>query len=43
MKPITHIYGGNLGRIYFPGASREPVRVKRDPRGLLYISNMHEG
>jgi hypothetical protein len=24
---------------FFSGASREPVRVQRDVRGVLYISN----
>jgi soluble lytic murein transglycosylase-like protein len=40
VKRITQLYGGSLGSSYFfPGASREPVRVQRDSRGVLYISN----
>ena len=39
VKRITEIYGGSLGTNYLPGASREPVRVERDSRGVLYISN----
>jgi len=39
VKRITQLYGGNLGTGYFPGVSREPVRVQRDVRGVLYISN----
>lgn len=40
VKRITQIYGGSLGNNYFfTGASREPVRVQRDVRGVLYISN----
>ena len=40
VKRITQLYGGSLGNNYFlPGASREPVRVQRDVRGVLYISN----
>ena len=39
VKRITNLYGGNLGSNYFAGASREPVRVQRDARGVLYISN----
>jgi soluble lytic murein transglycosylase-like protein len=39
VKRITEIYSGNSGGSYFPGASREPVRVERDSRGVLYISN----
>jgi soluble lytic murein transglycosylase-like protein len=35
---ITQIYSGN-GASYLPGVSHEPVRVQRDSRGLLYISN----
>jgi Transglycosylase SLT domain len=37
VKRITQLYGGNLGSSYFPGTS--PVRVQRDARGVLYISN----
>ncbi len=38
VKRITQLYGGGPG--YFGGASsREPVRVHRDSRGVLYISN----
>lgn len=39
VRRITNLYSGNLGSSYFPGASREPVRVERDSRGVLYISN----
>ena len=39
VKRITQIYSGSLGSSYFPGASHEPVRVERDSRGVLYISN----
>jgi soluble lytic murein transglycosylase-like protein len=39
VRRITSLYGGNLGGSYFGGASREPVRVQRDARGVLYISN----
>lgn len=39
VKRITQIYSGSLGSSYLSGASREPVRVERDSRGVLYISN----
>jgi soluble lytic murein transglycosylase-like protein len=39
VKRITQLYSGSLGSSFFPGASREPVRVQRDVRGVLYISN----
>jgi soluble lytic murein transglycosylase-like protein len=44
VRRITNIYSGNLGSgnlggSYLEGASREPVRVERDSRGVLYISN----
>ena len=40
VKRITQLYGGSMGNNYFlPSASREPVRVQRDVRGVLYISN----
>jgi soluble lytic murein transglycosylase-like protein len=39
VQRITNIYSGNLGGTYFGGVSREPVRVERDSRGVLYISN----
>src|SRR5262249_57659739 len=39
VRRITNLYGGGLGSPYFTGASREPVRVERDTRGVLYISN----
>jgi hypothetical protein len=40
VKRITQLYGGSLGSSYlFSGASREPMRVQRDVRGVLYISN----
>ncbi len=40
VKRITTLYGGNLGSgTYFSSASRQPIRVQRDARGVLYISN----
>jgi soluble lytic murein transglycosylase-like protein len=39
VRRITTLYGGGLGSSYFTGASREPVKVQRDARGVLYISN----
>lgn len=39
VKRITQIYGGSLGGSYFQSVSHEPVRVQRDSRGVLYISN----
>jgi soluble lytic murein transglycosylase-like protein len=39
VRRITSLYGGNVGNNYFFGASREPVKVQRDERGVLYISN----
>lgn len=39
VRRITELYGGNLGSNYMFGASREPVKVQRDARGVLYISN----
>jgi len=40
VKRITQLYGGSIGSSYlFSGGSREPVRVQRDVRGVLYISN----
>ncbi len=39
VKRITELYGGSLGSGYIFGASREPVKVQRDARGVLYISN----
>jgi soluble lytic murein transglycosylase-like protein len=42
VKRITTLYGGNVGAgsgTYFSHASREPIRVQRDARGVLYISN----
>src|ERR1700758_3177542 len=39
VRRITELYGGNLGSNYMFGASREPVKVERDARGVLYISN----
>jgi soluble lytic murein transglycosylase-like protein len=40
VKRITQLYGGSMGNNYFlPSVSREPVRVQRDSRGVLYISN----
>ena len=44
VKRITQLYGGSMGNNYFlPSASREPVRVQRDVRGVLYISNTDLG
>ena len=39
VRRITNLYSGGLGSNYFFGASREPVKVQRDARGVLYISN----
>ena len=39
VKRITQLYSGSLGSSFFSGASREPVRIQRDVRGVLYISN----
>jgi hypothetical protein len=40
VKRITQLYGGSMGNNYFlPSVSREPVRIQRDSRGVLYISN----
>ena len=39
VRRITNLYGGNLGSNYFFGVSRDPVKVQRDERGVLYISN----
>jgi soluble lytic murein transglycosylase-like protein len=39
VKRITQLYSGSLGGNYFSGTSREPMRVQRDVRGVLYISN----
>lgn len=39
VRRITSLYGGNTGDSYFGGVSRDPVRVERDSRGVLYISN----
>ena len=39
VRRITNLYSGNLGSSYLFGASREPVKVQRDARGVLYISN----
>ena len=39
VRRITSLYGGNQGSGYFSSASREPVKVQRDARGVLYISN----
>ncbi len=37
VRRITNLYYG--GSDFSPGASRDPVRVQRDARGVLYISN----
>jgi soluble lytic murein transglycosylase-like protein len=39
VRRITNLYDGNLGSSYLFGASQEPVKVQRDARGVLYISN----
>jgi soluble lytic murein transglycosylase-like protein len=39
VRRITNLYGGNLGNNYFFSVSRDPVKVQRDERGVLYISN----
>ncbi len=39
VRRITNLYGGNVGNNYFFGVSRDPVKVQRDGRGVLYISN----
>ena len=39
VRRITSLYGGSEGSSYFSSASREPVKVERDARGVLYISN----
>ena len=39
VRRITSLYGGNLGSSYLFGVSRDPVKVQRDARGVLYISN----
>jgi soluble lytic murein transglycosylase-like protein len=38
VRRITNIYYGGSS-LASPGASRDPVRVQRDARGVLYISN----
>jgi soluble lytic murein transglycosylase-like protein len=37
VRRITNLYYG--GSVFEPGASRAPVTVQRDARGVLYISN----
>ena len=39
VRRITTLYGGGMGGTYFEGASSEPVKVQRDARGVLYITN----
>ncbi len=39
VRRITNLYGGNVGNNYFFGVSRDPVKMQRDERGVLYISN----
>lgn len=39
VRRITTLYGGNAGSTYFDGASGDPVKVERDARGVLYITN----
>jgi len=38
VRRITHLYYGGID-LSQTGASRDPVRVQRDARGVLYISN----
>jgi soluble lytic murein transglycosylase-like protein len=37
VRRITNLYYG--GAAFNPGISQDPVRVQRDARGILYISN----
>ncbi len=39
VRRITNLYGGYLGSNYFFSVSRDPVKVQRNERGVLYISN----
>lgn len=39
VRRITSIYGQSQGSDSFSSISREPVKVERDVRGVLYISN----
>jgi soluble lytic murein transglycosylase-like protein len=39
VRRITSLYSGSSGSDYFSTISREPVKVQRDSRGVLYISN----
>jgi soluble lytic murein transglycosylase-like protein len=39
VRRITTLYGGSVGNTYLDGASNEPVKVQRDARGVLYITN----
>ena len=40
VRRITTLYSGKRRRsTYFDGASSEPVKVQRDARGVLYITN----
>jgi Transglycosylase SLT domain len=39
VRRITNLYSGSLGSNHVFGASREPLKVERDSRGVLYISN----
>jgi soluble lytic murein transglycosylase-like protein len=41
VRRITNLYYGGdyAGAAFNPGVSRDPVRVQRDARGILYISN----
>jgi soluble lytic murein transglycosylase-like protein len=39
VRRITTLYGGSVGSTFFDGASSEPVKVQRDARGVLYITN----
>jgi Transglycosylase SLT domain len=39
VRRITDLYGGNLGTSHFAVERAEPVKMERDTRGVLYISN----
>jgi soluble lytic murein transglycosylase-like protein len=39
VRRITNLYAGNSESGYFSTISREPVKMQRDSRGVLYISN----
>jgi soluble lytic murein transglycosylase-like protein len=37
VRRITNLY--NAGSVFNAGVSRDPIKVQRDARGVLYISN----